>query len=119
MLSDLLSKIVYIHPSLRYITISTVVPISVVSIIQEFSGSEKYSNTNIAKMSSLQLVSAVVVLTILTSSCVKGIIVTLLPTKPQLSISFPFIFEWVGAPIDVQQEIDAPVDEIYYQLFTR
>jgi len=46
-------------------------------------------------MSPLQLVSTVVLLTILNSSCVKG------------------------APIDVQQEINAPVDEIYYQLFTR
>jgi len=46
-------------------------------------------------MSPLQLVTTVVLLTILTSSCIKG------------------------APIDVQQEIDAPVDEIYYQLFTR
>ena len=70
-------------------------------------------------MSPLQLVTTVVLLTILTSSCVKGIIIILLPTKPQLSISFPFTFECVGAPIDVQQEIDDPVDEIYYQLFTR
>ena len=70
-------------------------------------------------MSPLQLVSTVVLLTILNSSCVKGIKITLLPIKPQLCISLPFTFECVGAPIDVQQEIDAPVDEIYYQLFTR
>ena len=74
---------------------------------------------DVIRMSPLQLVSTVVLLTILNSSCVKGIKITLLPIKPQLCISLPFTFECVGAPIDVQQEINAPVDEIYYQLFTR
>ena len=70
-------------------------------------------------MSPLKLVSMVVLLTILTSSFVKGIIIILLPTKPQLSNSFPFTFECVGAPIDAQQKTDAPEDKIYFQLFTR
>ena len=70
-------------------------------------------------MSPLQLVSAFFLLTLLTSSSVKGINITLLLIESKLSISLPFTFECVGAPIDVQQEIDDPVDEIYYQLFTR
>ena len=70
-------------------------------------------------MSPLQLVPVVGLLIIFTLSSVKGINITLLLPESQLSISLPFTFEFPGAPIDAQQEIDVPEGKIYYQLFTR
>ena len=73
----------WLFPCLRYITIAVAISIVCVSsqlyrldqltvLFQNAKHTETYYLTELVKMSPLQLVSAFLLLTILTSSCVKG-----------------------------------------------
>ena len=74
----------WLFPCLRYVTIAVAISIVCVSsqlyrldqltvLFQNAKHTETYYLTELVKMSPLQLVSAFLLLTILTSSCVKGI----------------------------------------------